>query len=152
GCSYRGLFSAPDSERHCRSFKLMEVLALLLSRLVPLLLLFSASLILGRFLFDRLRNWSTMVARCVFAGFILLGPALAVPYIARLIYRFAAERAYAERHWEDADRLFLRYRELHGHETETTRFHWALSLMNLRQWRAAEEVLRSAAPAGSKQE
>jgi len=119
----------------------MDVLALFLSRLVPLLLLFSACLLLGRFAFDHLRGRSELVARSIFAGCILLGPALAIPYVARLGYRLAAERAYSNRRWEDADRLYQRYRELHGRETEVIRFHWGVSLMNLRQWPAAEEVL-----------
>src|SRR5437773_2874370 len=123
----------------------MSLLALILSRFVPLLLLLSACLALGRFLFDRLNSRSHLVATSVFGGFIALGPLLAVPHANRLRLRIAAEQAFSDHRWEDADRAFSRYRELGGRESDAMLFHSGVSLMNLGQWSEAERVLSSAA-------
>lgn len=120
---------------------MMFVLTLAISRAVPLLLLFSALLVVGRFLYDRYRVWRPAVARALFAAVLLLGLLGAAPFVLRSGTLVAAELFLSLGRWERAESLFATSHRLGFSASGILGQDWAETRMNLERWRGAEEVL-----------
>jgi len=122
---------------------MMFVLTILISRMVPLLLFFSAILVAGRFLHDRYQRLRPLVAKGVFAGVLMVGVIGATPFMLRSTSLVAAEFWVTLGRWEEADHNFQQYSRLDGKLDDTLVRNWATVLMNLERWAEAEKVLLS---------
>ena len=120
---------------------MMFVLTLAISRAVPLLLLFSALLVVGRFLHDRYRGWRPAVARGLFAAVLVLGVLGAGPFMLRSAALVAAEFWLSLGRWERAESRFAASHRLGFDAAGILGQNWAETRMNLGRWRGAEEVL-----------
>lgn len=119
----------------------MFVLVLTVSRVVPLLFMWSAVLVAGRLLHDRYRPARPLAARGVFAGVLVLGLVGTTPWVLRSGALVAAEFWVSLGRWERADAAFELHQRLGGRPSRPLAHDWAVSRLNLGRWRGAEEVL-----------
>jgi tetratricopeptide (TPR) repeat protein len=120
---------------------MMFVLTVAVSRAVPLLFLFSALLVVGRFLYDRYRPANPTAATAVFLAVPLLGVLGAGPYILRSGALVAAELSVSLEKWENVDRFYELHYRLGGRPALRLHYNWVSALMNLERWPDAEEKL-----------
>lgn len=119
----------------------MNAFTLVVSRFVILLLVLSLVLVVGRFLYDRLRSRSPRVAAAVFTSLVTLGfLSTALPVIVG-VARAAAEHAYRNARWEPAVRWYYLDWRMGGGRDLVALPNWAGALMQLHRWKAAETVL-----------
>src|SRR5262245_22396948 len=126
---------------HASRTGMMFVLTVAISRAVPLLFLFSALLVLGRFLYDRYRPGNPAAATTVFLAVPMLGLLAVGPYILRSGALVLAELSVSLEKWENVDRFYALHYRLGGRPALRLHYNWVSALMNLERWPQAEEKL-----------
>lgn len=112
------------------------------SRLVLLLFACSFLLVVSRYLFDKIARKSSLVARWVVIGIIVISCFLLFPLGRRSTLIILAKKNLSAGNWESADRQFVAYREAGGRLSQDMRAWWTLALVNLQRFSDAEEILR----------
>jgi hypothetical protein len=122
----------------------MDLLVVVLSRLVPLLLMGSVTLIGSRYIFDLLRlRGRPAMARWAFGAVMFLGILASGPYAVRSTLLIGGRWSLPRGRWQVADLLFTDYDGLGGRRSQIFVRDWAYARMNLDRWKDAEEVLRN---------
>ena len=119
----------------------MDVFVLIISRLVPMLLIASATLVLARVAFDVV---APRHRRAAFAVFILIGALGAVwllPWIIRLQLMVTAARANRRGDWRMVDAALSELRERGGHEDGSMTRDWIAAALNLGANAKAEALI-----------
>jgi hypothetical protein len=122
----------------------MHIFVLALSRLVPIALLLSLTLVGSRFAHDLVLRTRPHLAKWAFAGVSLVGLIAIVPNILRAGLIVGAQWAANTNRYRAADLLYSDYDAWNGRRSEDTLREWAYVRMNNRDWAGAEEVLRLA--------
>lgn len=120
----------------------MDVFVLIISRLVPMLLVASATLVLARVAYDVAARHDRRAALGVFAVIGALGVALLVPWIIRLDLMVAAARANRRGDWPTVDAALSELRQRGGHEDASMTKDWIAAALNLGANAKAEALIR----------
>ncbi|HEX2463335.1 MAG TPA: tetratricopeptide repeat protein [Thermoanaerobaculia bacterium] len=120
---------------------MMFVLTVAVSRAVPILFLFSALLVVGRFLHDRYSAWSPKVGAAMFVAVPALGLLGTAPYLIRSVALVAAELSVSLDRWSDVDRFYSMHYRLGGRPAPPLHNNWVTAQMNLGKWTEAEKTI-----------
>lgn len=115
---------------------------MLLSRLVPVMLLVSLTLIGSRYVFDVVRQRRPKAARLACAAVVLVGLMAAAPVAWRGALLVGGRWAIERSRWSVADLLLSEYTTWGGKVSPPVARQWAFTRMNLGNWAGAEEILR----------
>jgi len=119
----------------------MQIFVLALSRLVPLSLLISLTLVGSRYVHDLVLRTNPARARLAFAAVSLIGLLSIAPYAWRAGLIVTAQWATGTQRWKAADLMFTEYDSWNGRRSEDTLRMWAYARMNLNDWNGAIDVL-----------
>lgn len=120
------------------------MLATLITRLVPLLFILSATVAGMRFFHDLLVRRHAWAARIAAVSCLIAGSAFALPLTARMSIIYGAESAFREKDWPLAERRFALYEQLGGGFNYRTHFEYGLSLLNTGEFARAIPHFQSA--------
>ena len=120
----------------------MDVFVLIISRLVPMLLIASLTLVLARVAFDLVAPRHRRAAFVVFVVIGALGAVWLVPWILRLQLMVAAARANRRGDWQAVDAALTELRERGGHEDASMTKDWIAAALNAGANANAEALIR----------
>ena len=116
---------------------------MLLSRLVPVMLLVSLTLIGSRYVYDVVRQRRPGAARLAVIVVVLVGFIATAPVAWRGVLLVGGRWAMERNRWNAADVLLTEYTAWRGQLSAPVARQWAFTRMNLGNWAGAEEVLRN---------
>ncbi|HEV8658336.1 MAG TPA: hypothetical protein VGS96_06875 [Thermoanaerobaculia bacterium] len=119
----------------------MALFVMILSRLVPIMMLLSLTLVGSRYIYDLVLPRRPRLAPWAFAAVSLIGLIATAPYVWRAALVVGGHWAVERSRFQLADILLADYDAWGGRTTDTVGREWAYARMNLGHWKDAEEAL-----------